>query len=146
MYKDTNGCIDMRLNELKNLIIKENKKFITKDGDEIDIDRLYYSDSYAYEIATEEFGYNFDFNERFWKSPMPLYHATIEENLESIKENGLKASNITRGINNRSVDNTIFFTMEPTEIEGLSQSYGNVILEVNTKKNERRWRYPLRKS
>lgn len=104
-----------------------------EETEEIDIDRLYWNESYLDNIA-EQMGYNSDFNKSFWKYPQPLYHCTTPEKYELIKSSGkLKTTNESRGINNRSVGNAIFTTQEEMEVEGLRQSYGDIVIQINTK-------------
>lgn len=108
-------------------LIKENE-----EESEVNIDRLYWNDSYSNSIA-EKFGYNYDFNKSFWLHPSTLFHCTVPEKYELIKSEGiLKTRSDTRGITNRSVGSAIFTTMEDTEVESLRQSYGNIVIEINT--------------
>ena len=106
-------------------LIKENQE-------EIDTQRLFWNSNYLDDVA-ESMGYNIDFNKLFWQYPHTLFHCTTPEKYELIKSSGkLKPMNITRGINNRSVVSSIFTTMEDCEIELLRQSYGNIVIQINT--------------
>ncbi len=71
-----------------------------------------------------------DFNKEFWDGVTDgyvLYHATNEENLDSIMKKGLRAENRTRGLSNRGMGSAVFTSPEPTSID----SYGAAILEIN---------------
>lgn len=65
--------------------------------------------------------------------PDIVYHGTVEENVEGILKEGLRCSNVTRGISNRWVGSAIFTS---SEIEGVS-SYGDYIFEINLGKMKR---------
>ena len=39
-----------------------------------------------------------EFNKQFWSHPVPLYHATTEQNVQSILQYGLTPESKTRGI------------------------------------------------
>jgi hypothetical protein len=54
-----------------------------------------------------------DFNTTFWARPYELYHATPDENVESIQAEGIGAMNKTRGITNRSVGQAVFTSADP---------------------------------
>ena len=83
----------------------------------------------SYADGLKEYG---DFNKDFWNSPATLYHATTEENFELIKStDGLKGMCKTRGISNREVGCAVFTTMNHEDL--MSGSYGNVILEIDTR-------------
>ena len=59
---------------------------------------------------------NVDFSQEFWDGVSPgykLYHGTNEENIESIKKNGLETRDETRGIENRSTGTAVFTSSEP---------------------------------
>lgn len=67
-----------------------------------------------------------DFNAEFWDGVTPgyyLYHATQDENLASIQQDGLNASDQTRGMSNRGMGNAVFTAPEPTSID----SYGDTV-------------------
>lgn len=71
-----------------------------------------------------------DFNQEFWSGigqGYVLYHATSNENLQSILKKGLRAENRTRGLSNRGMGNAVFTSPEPTSID----SYGDTVLEIN---------------
>lgn len=64
----------------------------------------------------------------FWQNPVPvLYHATEEENVASIQQNGLEETNETRGLANRSTGAAVFTSDSPDDID----SYGNYVFEIN---------------
>jgi hypothetical protein len=102
------------------------------DDNKIDIDRLFWSDSYLDEVL-ERLGYNVDFNENFWRFPHALYHCTPDENLPSIEKTGIRPSSQTRGISNRGVGAAVFTTMHHEEVESLRQSYGDCVFIIDTK-------------
>lgn len=86
----------------------------------------------ATESDAEDFGVSAgDFNTIFWAHPQALYHATPDENVESIRAEGIGAANKTRGLTNRSVGSAVFTSSEYEELYG-SGSYGNNIFEINT--------------
>jgi len=55
------------------------------------------------------------------------YHATREENVESIKKNGLEIRNESRGITNRGTPSAVFASFDENAIE----SYGDIVIEIN---------------
>ena len=66
----------------------------------------------------------------FWDnvhSGQVLYHATAEENLEEISQNGLTLQNQTRGIANRHTGTAIFTSDNINDTD----SYGSVIFEID---------------
>ena len=66
----------------------------------------------------------------FWDSVgsgSVVYHATQENNVESINANGLTADCQTRGISNRSMGCAVFASYNHEEIH----SYGNSVYEIN---------------
>lgn len=74
--------------------------------------------------------YKTETDEEFWKHNLQgfvVYHATPEENIESIMANGLEEMDKTRGIENRSTGSAIFTSDNPHDID----SYGSVIIEIN---------------
>lgn len=71
-----------------------------------------------------------DFNKIFWDEVSNgsfVYHATTEENKDSILKNGLLITDKTRGINNKYTGNAVFTSDNPDDIS----SYGNVIFAIN---------------
>lgn len=70
--------------------------------------------------------YEDNFNNEFWENPPSLYHATPDENVEDIQEDGIFGTSGT-GLGNRSVSG-VFTSTEPTDID----SYGNNVFEINT--------------
>ena len=66
----------------------------------------------------------------FWEAPCPLYHATREENVEEILEEGLLASSDSRGLRNRSVGSAVFTTVDLEQAFG--GTYGPVVFEIDT--------------
>lgn len=71
-----------------------------------------------------------DFNAEFWQGVSPgyyLYHATPNANLQSIMQNGLNASDETRGMSNRGMGNAVFTSPEPSSID----SYGDAVLQID---------------
>lgn len=74
-----------------------------------------------------------DFSKTFWDNlgnNSVVYHATTEENKESILRNGLGVRDKTRGINNRSTGAAIFTSDNPDDVS----SYGDVIFTINLSK------------
>lgn len=77
-------------------------------------------------------GYEDTFNDNFWKFPSALYHATPDENVESIEKNGLGPHDKTRGLSNRGVGLAVFTT---SHYEYLQDGYyGDNIFVIDTKK------------
>jgi len=76
----------------------------------------------------EDFSENF--NADFWKHTGSVYHATDEENIESIMEEGLNPRCKTRGTQNRHICSAVFTSTESEEIHGI---YGDILLEINIK-------------
>jgi hypothetical protein len=109
-------------------------KEIEKKNEEINIERLFYSDFYLEEVA-EKLGIKFpDFNQLFWQYPRNLYHCSPKENLESIQKFGLQEKNETRGFSsNKYIGRAIFTTQEFEELDHLQSSYGELIITINTK-------------
>lgn len=73
-----------------------------------------------------------DFSETFWENPKfdVLYHATKEENVQEILQNGLRLENKTRGISNRGMGKAIFTSSDETQID----HYGAHVVEINVSK------------
>lgn len=65
----------------------------------------------------------------FWGSPGPLFHATSEDALSSIRRKGLEARSDTRGLTNKGTPAAVFTSLDPT---GYIESYGNVVLRIDT--------------
>ncbi len=103
-----------------------------ENDSEIDVDRLYQNSMYRSDIL-EKLGYHYEFNTQFWEHPSVLYHCTSTENLQSIRTNGLTCQDKTRGINNRSVGSAIFTTQDKDEVESVRQSYGPLVITINTR-------------
>jgi hypothetical protein len=71
-----------------------------------------------------------DFNKNFWDEVYDgyvLYHATTDENWESIKNNGLEPRDQTRGISNRDMGSAVFTS---DNYESLS-AYGDIIIQID---------------
>lgn len=71
-----------------------------------------------------------NFSEKFWdevNSSSILYHATSEENKDSILMDGIRSKNESRGISNRGTGASVFASDNPRDIG----SYGNVIFIIN---------------
>ena len=87
---------------------------------------------FIYSRYAEDLKKHVDFNKHFWSYPVVLYNATTEENLELIKSSGvLKGMCKTRGLGNRGVGCAVFTSMNHEDLMG--GSYGNVILDINTR-------------
>ena len=66
----------------------------------------------------------------FWQHNLQgfvLYHATPNENVESIMREGLNPMNRTRGIANRSTGSAVFTSDNPDDID----SYGEVVIAID---------------
>lgn len=87
-------------------------------------------DRFLYDADFSEIESNVEetFNNDFWDSPSPLYHATQDDNVESIKENGLNTTTGT-GINNRGAHGV--FTVSDVERIVLGE-YGHNIFKIDT--------------
>jgi hypothetical protein len=80
-------------------------------------------------------------NQRFWEYPQPLYHASPKENLESIKNDGLKPQHQSRSMTNRHITAAVFTTTEHEEVWNPAYSkgwipggpYGDLLVSINTK-------------
>ena len=59
-----------------------------------------------------------------------VYHSTNEDNLESIKQYGLRPESRSRGITNKGVGAAIFSSYEPDELG----TYGDILIEIDLKK------------
>jgi len=78
-----------------------------------------------------------EFNKEFWNNPVPLYHATKEQNWRMIQQDGKISKKCeSRGYTNRSVSCAVFTTENMDEL--VRGSYGNIILELdmNRMKND----------
>lgn len=75
------------------------------------------------------------FNNDFQDYPVTLFHATPNENLESIMKDGLQAESQTRGLTNRGVGAAIF-TYDNDE-SPLTGSYGDTVLAIDCKAMKR---------
>jgi hypothetical protein len=81
------------------------------------------SDSSIYQMT------NYDYE--FWNNDFErcnLFHATKEENVESILKDGLLTKNESRGLTNRFVGSAIFTSTEMHEMS----TYGDYIFEIDT--------------
>jgi len=118
--------------KLKHILMEHDEE----GENQIDTNRLYWNSSYRHEIL-EKLGYHYDFNKTFWEYPQTLYHCTPTENIPSIKAKGLTVQNQSRGINNRSVGSAIFTTREEEEVESVRQSYGPMVIAIDTRAMKR---------
>ena len=113
--------------KLKHLITEEH-------DDEVDMDRLFWHDSYLDDLA-EKFGYNNDFTKVFWgQHYIPtLYHCTTEERYEQIKVGGLKRKDERRGATsgNSAVGPAVFTTAEDAEVSFFKSYYGPVVIAID---------------
>ena len=100
----------------------------------------YDGDAYASIVEGSEFVANADVdsaieaiqekeNKDFWESPVPLYHATRDENAEDILRDGLEARNQTRGLANRGTGSAVFTSLNP---DAIAESYGPTVIEIDT--------------
>lgn len=82
---------------------------------------------YGYDVSDLEFCIEEKFNKEFWESPATLYHATKDENVDSILRVGLNTTGGT-GINNRSTRGV--FAVSDPEVLYMGH-YGNNIIEID---------------
>jgi hypothetical protein len=81
-----------------------------------------------------------ELNQRFWENPYPLYHASPKENLESIKQEGLKPQHQSRSLTNRHINAAVFTTTEHEEVWNPAYSkdwipggpYGDLLVMIHT--------------
>ena len=69
------------------------------------------------------------FSKDFAESPGVLFHATTEENAESIEKEGLEPRSETRGLTNRSVGEAVYTT--ENEDSARSGTYGDVVFRID---------------
>lgn len=105
----------------------DDEYYINDDFEDISLKELsnwLYSYNFRYFVHYyEEF-----FNTQFWQNPEALYHATKEENIESIMQNGLYTTSGT-GVNNRYVRGV--FTVTNPDLLAMGH-YGDYIFEIDT--------------
>ena len=106
------------------------------DQDVITVDESYYvriyrKSDWIYDIDPDDYypDHEQKWNDEFWEYPAALYHATTEENVESILKYGLSPQNKTRGITNRSVGSAVFTTSNYEET--VHGSYGEHVFEID---------------
>ncbi len=84
----------------------------------------------------EEFYGETDSSKEFWDGVGPgfyLYHATLEENADAIRQNGLEARNVTRGLDNRDMGAAVF-TISAGMVDCIHtalESYGDIIIQID---------------
>jgi len=69
-------------------------------------------------------------DEDFWKEVgkgFTVYHATTDENIKSIMQEGIQPKDETRGISNRGTGSAVFTSDNPEDIN----SYGDNVIEIN---------------
>lgn len=114
--------------KLKHLISEEH------EGESVDMDRLYWQDSYLDALA-EKFGYPDDFTKVFWgQHYIPtLYHCTTKERYEQIKVEGLKRKDERRGATsgNSAVGPAVFTTAEEMEVSFFKSYYGPIVIAID---------------
>jgi copper chaperone CopZ len=87
--------------------------------------------NFVYSTKAEEMYNESKFNDEFWSSPAPLFHATKEENWRMIQRDGQISKKCeSRGVTNRGVSCAVFTTENIRELQ--DGSYGNIILEIDT--------------
>lgn len=111
------------------------KKLISEGhGEDVDIDRLFWQDSYLDNLA-EKFGYPEDFTKVFWSQHYipTLFHCTTEERYEQIKVDGLKRKDERRGATsgNSAVGPAVFTTAEDAEVSFFKSYYGPIVLAID---------------
>jgi len=129
------GEIDIeQLNTEKKLALVEykGKKYIIELDDDDETVNVSSPEDWLQSVMWDERAFEYvresNFNEDFWESPSPLYHATPEENVEEILEDGLEARSETRGLSNRGMGEAVFASTEP---EGYIESYGDAVIEID---------------
>ncbi len=108
------------------LVETESEKFVVEDKSIYEANEWIHSkslwDLQDYYPEPEE--------ESFWNNVYPgtvLYHATPDDNVESINANGLKVMDKSRGIANRGTGAAVFASENIEEID----SYGANVYEIN---------------
>ncbi len=69
------------------------------------------------------------FNRMFWENPEPLYHGTPEENVETIKREGIKRQHKSRGLANRHIHSAVFTEKSPDYCQ---YHYGPEVFMIDT--------------
>lgn len=77
------------------------------------------------------------FNREFWESPPPLYHATPEDRVEFILEEGIEARHDSRGMHNRHITAAVFTGSSWEAAERNSEIYGPMVFEIDTEAMKR---------
>ena len=116
------------------MIIKLKNLITEGHGENVDMDRLFWQDSYLNDLA-EKFGYPEDFTKVFWSQHYipTLYHCTTEEKYEQIKVEGLKLRRERRGAvsGNSAIGPAIFTTAEEAEVSFFKSYYGPIVIAIN---------------
>lgn len=118
--------------------LPNNEKMMNINNNSLVYNETYYSDieTFIYNLSDDDIleMYDYDFekwSEDFWNSissDYEVYHATTEENWETIKDEGIEASNKTRGISNRNTGSAVFVTTNPDEL--MQGFYGDVHIDI----------------
>jgi len=117
-------------------------------GEDIDVDKLFWSPYYLEDVA-EKFGYETDFTKVFWSQHYipTLYHCTTKENYENIKTKGLEMRSERRGATsgNSAIGDAVFTTAESEEVSFFKSYYGPVVIAFNAKhESKTQWdNYPI---
>jgi hypothetical protein len=127
--------IDYEIKNLNNnefLVFRHNNGFYISD--DFNDNSLEYKDfdSWIYSIQDWDLDKYMPIpEESFWDSPAILYHGTTSDNWEEIQESGeIEARSDSRGVSNRGMADAVFTSLNQ---EG-TESYGDVVLEINTLK------------
>ena len=107
-----------------NVVTWDDKGSIWVYGDPMEFVATCDVDQYAPDDMEERF------NKKFWEECPTLYHASPEENIESILASGIGTANKTRGMTNRGVGASVFATTNEDYLE--DGSYGDAIFEIDT--------------
>lgn len=106
----------------------DDEKYVVEDGNS----QIHYSEANDWINNASEYpgDYFKDYSESYWDQVHNgdlVYHATTEENIETILKEGLLAGDKTRGISNRSTGAAVFASENIDEIS----SYGDIVLSIN---------------
>jgi hypothetical protein len=130
---------EQTLNGHKFVILPEEDKIITAPDSsypEVNgIEDWFMRDMYSLgEIYEEtEVDWKEIYNKRFWenvgRTEYELFHATQPKYVDKILDEGLNATNQTRGLKNKSIGNAVFTVTTPDRL--LNGSYGDAILTID---------------
>jgi len=129
--QELNGNLFVVLPEEEKIITAPDTSYPEVSGIEEWFMRDMYSLGEIYEQT--EVDWKETFNKRFWgnvgRTEYKLFHATQTKYVDKILDEGLNASNQTRGLKNRSIGSAVFTVTNPDRL--LNGSYGDAILTVD---------------